>query len=136
MQKRSKDSQNGCINSAVNFGWIETSPGIFSSNLRHAAIFTVPIAQDPKFHVIFLLMYLEKLSMKHHSTERNPSRCICLENPCCILKLLKLFGISNKGDIRFYSQQMEFFLANSIKISKKSTKSSGLTKKISKFQKS
>ena len=105
-----------------------------SSNLPEDVNFHVPIAQDQSFHLTFLSSYLEKLWMKHHITESDHSRCICLENPCYIPKLLKLFGISSKMDIRWFLQQTEFYLEDIGKISKMSIKSSGRTKKGSKFR--
>lgn len=105
-----------------------------SSNSPRLAIFHVPIARDPKFHITFLLGYLERLWMSHHRSDTAPFHCICSENPCSILELLKQLGISKKGDIQFFLQLMEPFLNDTGETLKSSIKSSGRTRKTSKSQ--
>lgn len=100
-----------------------------------AATFPVPIAQDPEFHVTFLINYLRKLWTKHHYMDTAPFRCICSANPCCIQELLIALGISKSEDIRLFLRRMECYSGNIGENSPKWTKSSGVIKKKSKSQK-
>lgn len=135
MPNSSKDYQVGRINFAPNSTWTTSSQDISLSKRQQNVTFDVPIAQDPEFHVRFLLNYLLRLSMKHHGSDDAPSRCICSESRCSIHRLLRLLGISSVSNTRFYLQQMESYLENTSTPSNRSTKSSGRTKKKSKFRK-
>jgi len=135
MPNSSKDYQVGSIKFAPNFGPANLFPDTSSSKQPQTVSFHVPIAQDPEFHITFLLGYLKKLWMKHHYTEKYPFHCTCLENPCSILELLKSLTILREEDMRLFLQRMEFCLDECITNCGGLTKSSGVTKKKSKSQK-
>ena len=109
------------------------------STLHRIANFSVPIAQDPEFHINFLISYLQKLWTKHHYMDIVPFHCTCLENPCSILELLKSLGILKADDMELFLQRMGFCLSdyfgNTNLNSEESTKSSGHIKKMSKSPK-
>ena len=136
MPNSSKDSQNGSTNYVVSSTLTHGSHVTSSSNQPHDAIFHVPIAQDPEFHVIFLINYLRKLWTKHHYMDTAPFRCICSASPCCIQELLIALGISKSEDIQLFSRRMECYLNDIGKTSDVSIELSGLTKKALKSLKS
>lgn len=135
MPKSSDDYQVGSIKFSPNYGSTTSSPDISLLSSPHLAIFHVPIARDQKFHVRFLMGYLQRLWTKHHYTEKFPFHCTCSENPCYILELLKSLSILRDEDIRLFLQRMEHCLENTTNNSEKSTKSSGRIRRASKSQK-
>ena len=106
-----------------------------SLNSQHDVNFPVPIAQDPEFHITFLLMYLKKLWMKHQATGNDLFRCTCSESPCSILVFLSALGISKKENIRSLSRLMDYYLTDTKKNLEKLTRLSGPTKKVLKSRK-
>jgi hypothetical protein len=101
-----------------------------------SANFTVPIAQDPDFHIIFLSSYLKKLWMKHHRSGSAPFHCICSANPCSIRELLKAFNISNSEDMQLFSQRTDYCLNDYLTNCGGLIKLSGVTSPTSKSRKS
>lgn len=134
MPNSSKDSQFGYTNQQVNSGSTEHGHDICSSKQPPHVSLHVPIARDPEFHVTFITSYLKKLWTKHHYTDTAPFHCICSENPCSIQELLRALGISKSEDIRLFLQRTASCLDSISECSGRSIKSSGATKKKSKFR--
>ena len=89
-----------------------SSHAIYSSRQRHTVTSRVPIAHERKSRLIWTLIFLRQLLMKHRGMERDPSLCICLESPCSIHEYLRPYTTSNNATegIQYYSQRMEHFL--------------------------
>ena len=133
MQNSSENYQVGSINFAPKDSSAGSSLGTSFSKPQQIASFSVPIAHGPRFHITFLLGYLKKLWMKHHYSDAYPFHCICSENPCSILELMKALTILREEDMRLFLQQMDFCLDSILSPSGKLIKSSGATKKTSRF---
>ena len=129
MQNFSNDSLNGSTNSEASSLSVVIGPDISLLKQPVTASFPVPIAQDPKFHVTFLSSYLKKLWTKHHRSGSAPFLCICSENHCSILELLKALNISSQLEIRLFLQRTEYCLEDYIGNCGGLIKSSGRTKK-------
>src|SRR3990167_9309277 len=102
----------GSTSSEPNLTSTEIFPDICFSKPRRNVTSRAPIAHARKSRLIWTLIFLRRLLMKHHGTETDPSRCICSENPCSIHAYLRPYLMSNEAveGIRYSSQRMERFL--------------------------
>ena len=89
-----------------------SSHAIYSSRRRQTATSRAPIVPERKSRLIWTLIFLRRLLMKHQGSALDPSVCICSENPCSIHEYLRPYTTSNEaiGAIRFSSQRIERFL--------------------------